>query len=238
MLAKNILKLGLLSLTMTAALPVHATIISGNFNFSGSLQAFGNQEFDFFPFGGTDGTITLGASGFTGDFVGAENTTGTIKDQSTPPGPGNIPNFFTLAALPTYNFTMTSVNNGVFGGGQCFVAAAAGQTCTTPGSIVNFVNLTNNASTASYQLEGTVQDGSGDPASTFVATFTASFANQSYQQVLLQLLAKGFVETTFAVDVTVTPGRNGEIPEPSSMLMLGGGLSVLGLIARRRMSIN
>ncbi len=234
MLAKTILRLGLLSLSLTAALPVHATLIAGNFNFSGTLQAYGNFQFDFAPLGGGDGDISLGAAGFVGNFVGTEDTTGTIQDQSSPPGPTNIPNFITLAALPTYNFTVTSVNPGVFGGGQCFIAASAGQTCTTPGSLVNFVNLTNSSSTASYVLEGTVSDGSGDPASTFIATFTASFANQSYQQVLLQLLNKGFVETTFAVDVTVIPPSL--VPEPSSMLLLGGGLSLLGLIARRRIS--
>jgi len=238
MLAKTILRLSLLSLTMMAALPVHATIITGNFNFSGTLQAYGNFQFDFFPLGGGTGNIGLGAAGFSGNFVGAENTSGTIQDQSSPPGPTNIPNFIALAALPTYNFTVTNVNPGIFGGGQCFVAASAGQTCTTPGSLVNFVNLTNNSSTASYVLRGTVSDGSADPASTFIATFTASFASQSYQQVLLQLLNNNFVETTFAVDVTVIPPGTGEIPEPSSMLMLGGGLSVLGLIARRRMSVN
>ena len=236
MLAKSILKFSLLSLTLTAALPVHATLISGQFNFSGTVRAFGNQEFNFFPLGSPTGNILLGASGFTDNFVGVEGSAGLIKDQSTPPGPANIPNFFFLAALPTYNFTLTSVNPGIFGGGQCFVAAAAGQTCTTPGSIVNFTNLTATSSTATYVLEGTVSDGSGDPASTFIATFSASFANKSYQQVITDLVKNGFVQSTFAVDVNVFPPS--QIPEPSSMLMLGGGLSLLGLIARRRMRVN
>lgn len=236
MLGTAVSRLGLLLVTAGMTIPMHAALIEGVFNFRGTIQVTSDGAFDFLPLGGGQGNTVLGTLGFTEDFVGAEGTTGTLSDLNAPaPGPVNIPNFISLAARPSYAFTASGINAGIFGSGSCGTfPAAGGQTCTIPGGAVNFTNLTSGSSQASITMVGTVSDGSGDDPSDFYAIITATFSNLNYQTVLANIQAKIPMETSFAASVVVTPPTPGPVvPEPASMMAVGCGLAALGILGRR-----
>jgi len=217
---------------------MHAALIEGTFNFRGSISVSAGGGFDFLPLGGGEGDAVLGASFGTpaqaGDFLGVESTTGTVKDFTSPPGALNIANFIALNAIPSYAFTSTTLNAGVFGAGACGMLPAGGQTCTVPGSAVNFTNLTANSSQASFVVLGTVSDGSADDPSTFIATFTATFSDRNYQNVLATIGSGATVSTSFQASVDVIPPTpDTVVPEPASVLGVGCGLAALGLLGRR-----
>jgi len=233
MLGTAVSRLSLLLVTAGMTVPLHAALIEGAFSFNGTLRVISPRDFDFFPLGAGQGNFITGAGGFAGDFIGSELTGGTVKDVMGPdPGPVNIPNFITLKAFPTYAFTATNINAGIFGSGACNAPAAKGQTCTIPGGLGNFTNLTATSSQASFAFTGTVSDGSGDPPSDFLVTFTATFSDKSYQKVFSEVAAKKFIDTSFAADVFVFPPQS-QVPEPASVLGVGCGLAALGLLGRR-----
>lgn len=235
MLGTAVSRLSLLLVTAGMTIPMHAALIEGVFNFRGTIQVTETGAFDFLPLGGGQGNTQLGNLGFTGDFVGTEGTTGTVKDLVVVPGPVAIANLITLAALPSYAFTGTNINAGIFSSAACgSFPAKGGQTCTIPGGAINFTNLTATSSQASFVVLGTVSDGSGDDPSDFLATFTATFSNLNYQSVLASIATKVPIETSFAASVVVTPPTpNPVVPEPASVLGVGCGLAALGLWGRR-----
>lgn len=234
MLGTAVSRLSLLLLAAGVTIPAHAALIEGTFNFRGSIGVSAGGSFDFLPFGGGEGAVVLGAGGFAGDLLGAELTLGTVKDFVATPGALNISNFITLAAFPNLAFTTNSLNAGIFGAGACGALPASGQTCTVPGSAVNFTNLTSTSSQASFVLFGTVSDGSGDDPSDFTATFTATFSDKNYQTVLATIALGQQISTSFQASVDIIPPTpNPVVPEPASVLGVGCGLAALGLLGRR-----
>jgi hypothetical protein len=101
-----------------------------------------------------------------------------------------------------------------------------GGPCTVPGSPFNLQDIGPNQSIVSFTMGGL----SADKTASWSGTFTSQFNNMSYEQVLAQLAANGFVSNTFSGQVTLSP-----IPEPGSLsfLLLGGGMIASATLLRR-----
>jgi hypothetical protein len=132
----------------------------------------------------------------------------------------NIPGFLTFLSNPNITFTLTEVLGGNLG--PCSAAANA---CTPASTPFNLVNTSASSSSASFTvmgnfiINGATQGGMG--------VYSASFANQTLQQILAAFTSTGtvLVPSSDAQFTTTTI-----IPEPNTAFMLlGSGIMLLGL---------
>jgi len=218
----------MLSLALGVGGVANAALLEGVFNTKGTVTiSNGGSTIDFVPTAtGLDGQVTVGTA--DGSFAAAAGLGGAQKDiLGIAPGAINIANFITLAAYPTYSFTATNVNAGVFS--STCAGGGAGATCT-PNDVFNLANLAANSSTLSFVVTGTVTDGSGDPASEFLAIFSLPYSSKSYSQVISDY-TKGSISTSVSASFFVTPPA--AVPEPSTTMLMGGALAMVGLVGRR-----
>jgi hypothetical protein len=217
-------------------LPAGATIITGELNIIGGVRVDAD-EIDFLPLNGGTGAIIADPFTQEGYFTAVAGQPGTIKDLNVttqPVGvPFSLPDFITFAGLPGFTMTLEFIDPGSFSSADCGAPPAAGQTCTpilpVGVSPYNLSNLTADSSSVSFNVRGFATDGSGDPVSPFVGTFTTQFSDQSLQELLATIEGGGSIDAAFSANFTFTP-----IPEPSTiaMVLIGGVAVVLG--ARRR----
>jgi hypothetical protein len=240
----SLLSIALLSVAGSAL----ATPVAGTFTFGGTaivgatfLDIKGPGEVSGF------GRVDLGDLN-TGDFAvlnAIADAKATLRDRNSFSEPAdtplNVPNYIVIDDLPNLVFTLTRIKAGTFGLAQCDDAPANAQQCTpapdnpfgTP-SPYNLSNFTNTAGTlsssASFTVEGTVVDlaNPSDPMATFLGTYTATFNNEPYQDILASLLAGGSRSLPFSAEFVVTA-----IPEPSTLGITGLALIGLAGVARR-----
>ncbi|MBC7926039.1 MAG: PEP-CTERM sorting domain-containing protein [Bryobacteraceae bacterium] len=232
------------ALFSTTAMLATATPINGSFSFGGGATV-NLTSLDFVPVGGGTGTIVTIPGPNTGSFAALNGgfTFGSITDRtdvSQPVGqPLSVTPYLTLAAFPTYLFTLELVLPGQFSSAQCFAAAANGQVCTVPpsGDSVSPYNLNNFtdataglSSSASFSVRGTVIDTSDNSLSNFDGVFTATFLGQPYQQTLGTVFLGGSVNVPFSATFNVTSA----VPEPSSILLGLSGLAMIALVRRKK----
>ncbi len=171
----------------------------------------------------------------TGSFAGLTSTLLTIDDLTNPPatvdGAGfaneTFVSFDAAPLLPT--LLINFISQGVFSSASCLTAPAPGQTCTPNvpgGSPFNFINTSQNTSSATFVFSGVSSDG----LSNWTGVFTSQF-NHNFQTVLATLASTGSVSNTYSGTITVTP-----IPEPNTLLLVLGAFGVLvGCIRKKRM---
>ena len=219
--------LGILSIPDTAV----AQGMVGNFNLVGNVNS-GSGVIDFSPLG-MGGAFTVGGSP-TGSFAPLGSTGGALADLSAVPVASavSVSNFLTFVAEPGLSAQLTLLPAGTFGSEQCFAAPAAGQTCTPPGSPFNFSNLTGTSSSLSFDVIGTMGDGLGGTSS-FTGTFLSPFYEANYQSTL-QAFGYGAIVTTPFVATFVVKGTPTTVPEPSTVVLVGGALALLFAASRRR----
>jgi len=180
-----------------------------------------------------NGPVFTGLDTPPGTFSG--NDKANIFDLFNPPavvGGGGFPNQLFMSFVDPVVTTTLLVNfipNGVFLPTACSAnpaAYAAGQICTTPGSLFSFINGAGHTSSATWTLQGVTNDGQ----SNWTGVFSAQFAT-SYQQVLLDLQNNGFVGHTYSATIALTSAG---VPEAGTMSLLGLGLVLFGTLARRK----
>ncbi len=130
------------------------------------------------------------------------------------------------------NLNLTFIPLGIYFPGGCStnpLLAAVGQTCTTPGSLFNFVNnpgLTTPQATATWVFQGVATDGS-----TWQGNFTSQFPF-SFQQVLLNLQNNGSVTNSYSATISAST-----VPEPGPITLSACGLGLLLFSAGLRRKI-
>lgn len=212
------LMLGVLSAGALLPSVAHASLSFGTFN------AIGNASISTGSISFTNSPIfSVGTAGFNV----INGTTGTFKNITNPPYVVNTtfptPNFLTFNALPGTSLTLTSLLGGTFGLAGC----ATNGPCTPPNSPYNLFNQGGNA-VASFSVVGFETDGTN--TTPFSGTFSATFANTTYQAVTATVLGGGTVSTTYTGSFFVAP-----TPEPAFLLfpLAAGLIGIVGLSRRR-----
>jgi hypothetical protein len=193
-----------------------------------------------------DGTTTgdiLFTSG-TGSFTGLNGTMGTIKDLEDDFAPTNtaftLANFLVAAANPSLNFTLTFIPPGSGSAAGC--TDTPGAVCTPPNSPFTITNLadTDGDGTADdaivgLSLRGTVTDGTPG-VSNFAGRFSTQIGMSAGEAIQL-ILSQGYIESSHSADFSAVAGPI-VIPEPSSVVLIGGGALMLFVSRLRRRKLS
>ena len=234
---KKIRKLWALALltivSLSISMPAQATLLSGSFTIVGLEDVrvgtttinWGEQADNF---GTPTGSIFFPTG--DGDFTSFSATLGTIRDLNAVTEPIETPlmfhNFVVAAAQPTWDFVLTRILAG--GGSPAQCDDNVGSVCTPPGSPFTITNNTAQTGQVAITFHGYVTDGSSDPPSPWIATFSTP-VNNTAGEIIAQILARGFYQTASAGRFDVTA-----IPEPETFGIIGFGLIALGILTRRR----
>jgi hypothetical protein len=97
------------------------------------------------------------------------------------------------------------------------------------------VLFTGGNTTVIMNTRGSVTD-SNNPGevSNWVGQFTAQFPALTPQQLINQLVAEGFIDTSFSASKVATAQSQPVVPEPTTMLTLGTGSALLAWRRRRK----
>jgi len=198
--------------------------------------------------GTTNGKVDISANGNTTGQAISGNDAANIATLMNPP---DIVGTFPAVPFMTFNnggVTTALMINTIFPGvdpsAACGAAPLSGQTCTTPGSFVNFQNNppptpagtpcgSGCEATATFSFQG-VTAGNPNPQEIWTGNFTSQFPlGSSYQAILGNLATNGFVSNTFSATISLSPAPT--VPEPGSSFMIGAGLIGIAALLRRRL---
>ncbi|MFL6464610.1 MAG: PEP-CTERM sorting domain-containing protein [Bryobacteraceae bacterium] len=210
----------------------NATPVTGQANIAGNVTVQ-DGNITFAPtFTNTAGAMETGAfAGLTG---------GTIQSLTGGPITGFLPtpvtgfvNFATGVAAPVI-FDLTFIAPGVGTQAGCF-SAALGSACTPTGSPFTLFQLSSNTVLAALQLNGVSYTGSSATGtSPTTAIFSTQTAINGTLPEIFGILASGGAISGVTYSASFVATSSPVVPEPASMMLMGVGLIVAGLVARRK----
>jgi hypothetical protein len=243
---------------LALSVPAMAIPVNGSATWTGVLTLTNTGVLSFCPpvtptqtpcppvSGGAPGWNVPGSG--TGDLApyGSDPNGGTITTLSQATNPVGVtlatPTLFmTFAPAPgvgDISFYMQTVFAGVGSTANCGSVPAPGQTCTTPGSSLTFLNASGGNSSATISAQGFARHASDAPgfaaASPLQYIFTGQF-NKPFQAVLADLNSSGSITSTYSAAATATnTDGTTSVPEPASGLLLGSGLAALAALRRKK----
>jgi len=185
---------------------------------------------DWLPSGGGTGCVLTGTNTNVTSAVGplGPGVTGAIKDLDFVLTPLPVADFLTFASVPGLTFTLD-----LLGPGPASTVCAGLPLFGTCAAFTNSpfaLQRTPTGTAVVLSLGGSVSDGTV-PTSLWAGAFTTQITGQTPAQIQATINGGGSVTSTHSgsFDITVNP-----IPEPGTMLMLGSGLLLTGLLRRRR----
>jgi hypothetical protein len=202
---------------------VIAAPITGDLDISGSVR-IGADFADFTPLGGSTGDFNVEPTStgtFTSLVVPGGSDDGDIRDLDAGIAPVgmlfSLPNFLVFAADPTITFELTYINPGKYA--PC---APGSDICS-----VNQFNLidTGGATVANFIVRGNIYD-DGVLASTFVGSFSQSFAGRTIDSILGEVASVGYIDSAFEANFISTA-----VPEPGTMTLFAAGSALTALVS-------
>ncbi len=180
------------------------------------------------PVGGGNGcteTTTGTSITYTGGGPLTSTVTGLVKDLSVPSG--TVLDFMTFTGNPNLHFDLTSLGPGV---ANTNCASLFVECSPSPGS--PFV-LTGTPSGTSLSLSasGVARDASGH-SSTWFGSFSTQFPGVTAASIQTTLNGGGTISSTYSGSFTVTAAS--QVPEPTTILLLGTGLAGIAAKVRKR----
>jgi PEP-CTERM motif len=212
----------MLALAVALASPAFASTIQLGLN--GDAQVGSNYiDFGQYP-NGAPYTPAPGSGTFevslvnAGVFASAGVTTGefgTIQSLNEPPGAVTLPSAFMTFDTGGSNLQLWATN-------------------IPPGDVGPFVFIdTADGAVVSFDVDGYVWDtNTSTKVDTFTGTFSATFDGETVADLFTELP----IDTPFSGTFTATIIPTGNMPEPSTVLLLTVGLVGLGWVSRNRLA--
>ena len=155
--------------------------------------------------------------------------TGIIKDL-----PAGLNGFMTLSGDTLTKgpllFTLTSLGPGIGPTPVC-LGLPIGQSCSVSATSQFILTATSTGTSVTLLAGGTVVDPSvpASLSSNWNGAFTSQITGQTPAQIQATILGGGAITSSFSGEFNVG------VPEPVSMVLIGGGLIALAVIKRRKL---
>lgn len=216
---------------------VRAASLTGTFDMSGEITVTATtitwnsditpNALDFFTLSaGTGSFATANGQTAINGLTSSVSPVGTIL---SPPQP-----FITFTQDPSLpGLDLGFIFEGTGGSAGCSAPAAVGDTCTLPqpgGSPFTFTDVSGGGSVVNFVFAGVSSDGLSD----WSAYFTAQFS-EPYQTVLQAFTpgGSGSVNNSYSATTVANVAVTSSVPEPSAFILIGFGLTTMGLLSRR-----
>lgn len=220
--------------SVTSVIPARAEAvpIEGTLDIAGAVRVTSAGMIDWVaPVGGGFGTpaVQITSTGYFVPLIGSNAREADLNAVAFPAGPpGTFASFsgfetFPGTTLPGLNFALTRID-------MCEVGCGFG---FAPQFNVLF---TGGNTSVIMNTRGTVTD-SNNPGevSNWVGQFTAQFPATTPQQLINQLVAEGFIDTSFSASkVARAQSQPPAVPEPATLLTFGTGTALLAWRRRRK----